>query len=300
MHSLGIDIGGTSIKAGIVGAEGLAGEIREVATPSDPERIVPAIVALAQRFPDQYSAGVAVAAYLNPSRDRVEFSPNIAWDGRPLRQELEQGLQRPVVLENDANAAGFAEYSLGAGRDAPSMVMLTLGTGVGGAVILDGRLLAGARGVAGELGHIVVQPGGELCGCGQRGCVETVSSGTALMTMASRALGRDIDSSQALEKALTEAPELKKRLLTAMAEGVIEALLQIQAVVDPALSVIGGGVTQRLGPELFAVLDRVRTDALDARRSSAFPDIRPAELGNSAGIVGAGLLARVRGARSAH
>lgn len=292
VHSLGIDIGGTSIKAGIVGPLGLEGEIRQVPTPSHPDAIIDTTLALAKSFPVQATAGVAVAAFLDPSRTHVEFSPNVAWDGRPVRHELEQGLQVPVVLENDANAAGFGEYVLGAGQQASSMVMLTLGTGVGGAVILDGKLVAGARGVAGELGHIVVNPGGEVCGCGQRGCVETVSSGTALMTMARGELGPDINSSHALEKALADAPQLRRTLLNTMAGGIIGALLQIQAVVDPELSVIGGGVTERLGAELFDALDRLKNEALDARRSVAFPPIIPAALGNSAGIIGAGLLAQ--------
>lgn len=300
VQSLGIDIGGTSIKAGIVGPEGVVGDIREVPTPSDPDDIIDATLALAKSFPVQRAAGVAVAAFLDPSREHVEFSPNIAWEGRPLRQELEQGLQLPVVLENDANAAGFGEYLLGAGRNAPSMVMLTLGTGVGGAVILDGNLLSGARGVAGELGHLVVNPGGAVCGCGQRGCVETVSSGTALMTMAAHALGIDIHSPQALEEALAKTPEVKETLLKTMAEGIIGALLHIQAVVDPAISVIGGGVTQRLGSDLFVALDRAQHDRLEARRSVAFPHIVVAQLGNSAGIIGAGLLAQQRSVDSAH
>jgi len=300
VQSLGIDIGGTSIKAGIVGPRGLEGEIRQVPTPSHPDAIIDTTLALAKSFPVQPTVGVAVAAFLDPARTHVEFSPNIAWDGRPLRHELEEGLQLPVVLENDANAAGYGEYVLGAGQQASPMVMLTLGTGVGGAVILDGKLLAGARGVAGELGHIVVNPGGAVCGCGQRGCVETVSSGTALMTMARQALGIEINSTHALKQALVDAPELRKTLLNTMAEGIIGALLQIQAVVDPALSVIGGGVTERLGAELFDALDRLKDDALDRRRSVAFPPIVPAELGNSAGIIGAGLLAQRHDVHSAH
>ena len=291
MQSLGIDIGGTSIKAGLVGPEGLEGEIRQVSTPSDPDDIVSATVALAEEFPRRERVGVAVAAFVDPARERIELSPNIAWEQRPLRLELEERLKVPVVLENDANAAGFAEYALGAGREESSMVMLTLGTGVGGAVVLQGEVLTGARGVAGELGHIVVQPGGVLCGCGQRGCVETVSSGTALLRAASTQLGTRLDSAEELERALRDAPELRHTLVNQVARGITAALLHIQAVVDPSIAVIGGGVSERLGEELFQAIQHGTTDALEGRRSAAFPQIVPAHLGNAAGIIGAGLLA---------
>lgn len=292
VHSLGIDIGGTSIKAGIVGPEGIVGEVRQVPTALDPDDIVAATLALARDFDGVERVGVAVAAFVDPAREYIELSPNIAWEGRPLRRELEDALQFAVVLENDANAAGVAEYTLGAGREAHSMVMLTLGTGVGGAVVLDGNVLPGARGVAGELGHIVVEPGGALCGCGQRGCVETVSSGTALLRMAGSVSGRQLGSADELERVLRDAPELRATLLQQMADGVISALVQIQAVVDPALAVIGGGVAERLGAELFAALTRGRHDVVEGRRSAAFPQIVPAHLGNTAGVIGAGLLAQ--------
>jgi len=291
VESLGIDIGATSIKAAVVGAGGLAGEVREVATPVDPDDIVARTIALAKDFTGTQRVGVAVAAFLDPARERIELSPNIAWEGRPLRRELQDSLQLPVVLENDANAAAVGEYAFGAGRQVASMVMLTLGTGVGGAVVLEGNLLSGARGVAGELGHLVVEPGGVLCGCGQRGCVETVSSGTALWAMAGSALGRKVRSVDELERVLRDAPELRGQLVQQMANGVISALVQIQAVIDPAVAVIGGGVADRLGEELFAALKHAKDRVLEGRKSRAFPEILPAHLGNTAGIIGAGLLA---------
>lgn len=292
VESLGIDIGATSIKAGVVGSEGLGGEVLEVPTPVNPDDIVARTIALVRGFSGTQRVGVAVAAFLDPARERIELSPNIAWEGRLLRRELQDSLQLPVVLENDANAAAVGEYTFGAGRQAASMVMLTLGTGVGGAVVLAGELLSGARGVAGELGHLVVQPGGVLCGCGQRGCVETVSSGTALLRMAGSAVGKQLGSADELEKVLRDAPELRATLVQQMADGVISALVQIQAVLDPVVAVIGGGVADRLSEELFAALNRATDRELEGRRSLAFPEIVPAHLGNTAGIIGAGLLAQ--------
>ena len=290
MTSLGIDIGGTAIKAGVFDGDELRA-LDPIPTPTNPDDIVQAVIDIARKHPQVDSVGVAVAAFLDRTRRRVLLSPNISWSDRALADELEQALGVPVGLENDANAAGFAEYSRGAGRGASSMVMLTLGTGVGGAVIVGGQLLTGPRGIAGELGHIIVEPGGVRCGCGQRGCVETVASGTALMRLASEALGEPVTTAGALETALHHQPRLREQLLVRASEALVLAVANLQAVVDPDVVVVGGGVAERLGSELFEALGTARGVVLEGRRSDAFADIRPAMLGNRAGTIGAALLA---------
>lgn len=294
MASLGIDIGGTAIKAGLYRDDQLE-SLPAVPTPRQPDGIIQAVIDIARQHPSGDPLGVAVAAFLDSTRRRVALSPNIDWEDRALAEELESALDRRVVVENDANAAGFAEYARGAGVNAQSMVMITLGTGVGGAVILDSQLLTGPRGMAAELGHIIVEPGGERCGCGQRGCVETVSSGTAMMRQVAHQLGREVSEPAALESELEAHPSLRAEVVERAARGIMLALANLQAVLDPEVVVIGGGVADRLGPLLFEALDHARAEVLEGRRSGAFPDIRPARLGNTAGVIGAALLAREAG-----
>ena len=291
MTSLGIDIGGTAIKAGLYRDDQLE-PLPAVATPRQPDEIVQAVIDIAREHRAVEATGVAVAAFVDASRRSIALSPNIDWADRPLADEVEAAIERPIAVENDANAAGFAEYARGAGARSRSMVMLTLGTGVGGAVILDGDVVTGPRGMAAELGHIIVEPGGERCGCGQRGCVETVSSGTAMMSQVARKLGRDVSQPAALEHELAQNPSLRDEVVSRAARGLVLALANLQAVLDPEVVVIGGGVTDRLGASLFDAIDRQRAHLLEGRRSDAFPDIRAAQLGNTAGVIGAALLAQ--------
>ena len=263
-----------------------------MATPRAPGEIVQAVIDIARQHGDVEATGVAVAAFVDASRRRIALSPNIDWVDRPLADEVEAAIGRPIVIENDANAAGFAEYARGAGAKSRSMVMLTLGTGVGGAVILDGHVVTGPRGMAAELGHIIVEPGGERCGCGQRGCVETVSSGTAMMSQVATKLGRDVSEPAALEQELAHNASLRDEVVSRAARGLVLALANLQAVLDPEVVVIGGGVTDRLGASLFDAIDQQRALLLEGRRSDAFPDIRAAQLGNTAGVIGAALLAQ--------
>lgn len=292
MHSVGVDIGGTTIKAARVTDNGQLEDLTTRPTPANPDDLVDAVVELLGHYPAELSAGVAVAAFLDSGRRQVVMSPNISWSNRPLAEELEQRSGRRVHLENDANAAGWAEFRAGAGKGSHSMVMLTLGTGVGGAVIIGDRLIDGSRGLAAELGHIVVEPGGRVCGCGQRGCVETVSSGTAMMRSVADAIGRPIDSPEVLESELAADSALRHVVVDTVAQGIVLALINLQAVIDPEVAVIGGGVADRLGPELMDSLGRAHSELGASRRSTAFPELRQAQMGNQAGIVGAGLLAR--------
>lgn len=302
MYSLGVDLGGTRIKSGVVGPDGAVQQFGSVSTPAHPDDIVDAVVESVTRLRSEWDVshvGVAVAAFLDATRAQVELSPNIAWADRPLREELGDRLALPVVLENDANAAGYAEAARGAGEGADSVVMLTLGTGVGGAVVLGGRPLVGARGIAGELGHLVVEPGGAQCGCGQRGCVETVSSGTAMMAQVSALTGRAISDASQLAQELASDPSVRDAVLARVAQGLIQGIVQIQAVVDPDVVVLGGGVAENLGEVLLEAMRVAHRELLEGRRSQAFPEIRLATLGNQAGVLGAALLAAGQGPAAA-
>ncbi|WP_452176688.1 ROK family protein [Georgenia subflava] len=181
MDAIGVDIGGTKIAAGVVGEDGtLRAQTRHDTDPTDPAAIEAAVIAAVAELRDGHdvgAVGVAAAGYISPRRDGVVFAPNIAWRDYPLRERLSHGIDLPMVVENDANAAGWAEFRFGRGRHVEHMVMATVGTGLGGAIIADGRLLRGAFGAAGEIGHMEMVPSGHYCGCGHEGCWEMYASG---------------------------------------------------------------------------------------------------------------------------
>lgn len=235
--------------------------------------------------------GVAVAGFVDPTRRIVQFSPNISWTNRPLAEELEDALGVSVVLENDANAACFAEFHQGAGRGASSLAMFTLGTGVGGAVMVGGDLVVGARGMAGELGHLPVGASGKRCGCGAIGCLETVASGTAIVEAVRTRLGLPDASGDDVTEILGRDDALRTAIFDEVAGFLAHAITAVGAVTDPDVVVIGGGVMERSGDVL---LDQIR-HRVDQAQSGVFfpasPRIVAAELGNRAGAIGAALLA---------
>jgi glucokinase len=303
VHSIGIDIGGTAIKAGLLDDIGaLVKTARRESVPANPDAIVEHTISLVRELAEGldggYSVGVAVAAFLNAARDTVVLSPNIAWENRSLRAELESSVGVPITLENDANAAAWGEYQQGAGVDAESMVMFTLGTGVGGAVILGNKLLVGARGIAGELGHIIVEPDGPQCGCGQYGCLEAVASATAFVREYRAHTGDHEVTTATIEKALSDQPELSADLYRRAARALALALVDVQAVFDPDCVVFGGGMADKAGPVLVPLVEQHWAELTRNRRSHARPSIRLATLGNNAGVIGAALASRAPGVRA--
>ena len=188
MYAIGIDIGGTKIAGALVDADGnLVRELRVPTPAKDSAAIVDAVANLINVLSEGETvvgAGVAAAGFIDAEQANIVYAPNLAWRNEPFKALVEAKVSVPVLLENDANAAGWAEFRYGAGKGYKHMVMLTLGTGVGGAVVVDSKLLRGGFGVAAELGHMRVVPEGRLCGCGQHGCIEQYASGTALLRSA--------------------------------------------------------------------------------------------------------------------
>jgi len=308
--NVGIDIGGTKIAGGVVAADGRIIDRLRVSTPTDTADLAQAVARmvgeLAARH-DVHAVGVAAAGYIDRSRSVMLHSPNIDWHNAPLRDEFEARIGRPVTLENDANAAGWGEYRFGAGKGSTDMVMVTLGTGVGGAVIGDGRLLIGANGSAAELGHLRFVRGGRACGCGQSGCLEQYASGRALQRELNDiadaggigqriAAHRDADRivhgadlALLLEQGDAGALEAVRRVATALGE----ACGAFQAVLDPDLFVIGGGVAE-LG-ELLLEPTRIAYDtSLPGFGDRPTARFVTATLGNDAGLVGVADLAGLR------
>jgi glucokinase len=309
---VGIDIGGTKIAGGIVDESGALLRRSRVPTPVDVGEIEAAVAAMVIELAagEPVVAGVAAAGFIDRDRSKVYFAPNIAWRDEPLRERLEALTGVPVLIENDANAAGWAEYRYGAGENLSDVVMLTLGTGVGGAVVVDGTLLRGGHGSAAELGHMRVVPEGRTCGCGQRGCLEVYGSGRALQHEASEiAVDAEFGIGQRLAAAAREPEGLTGAVISRLVQegdpGALEALRRIAvaigtacgsfaAILDPQRFVIGGGVSQ-LGDVLLGPMRDAFAAAMPASGSSRpSADFAVAQMTNDAGVIGVADLARRR------
>lgn len=185
--TIGVDIGGTKIAAGVVDEAGAIIETHTVATPSTPGGIVDAICSAVAGAGEGHrieAVGIGAAGYVDDKRATVLFAPNIDWRHEPLKDKVEQRVGLPVVVENDANAAAWGEFRFGAGQGHEDVIVITLGTGLGGGIIIGNKLRRGRFGVAAEFGHIRVVPDGLLCGCGSQGCWEQYASGRALVRYA--------------------------------------------------------------------------------------------------------------------
>ena len=311
MHSIGIDIGGTKIAGALVDANGNILQESKVPSPADSaDGLVAAVVDLVQDLSLNRSilgVGVAAAGFIDAAAANVIYAPNLNWRNEPLKNRLQSKIDFPVVIENDANAAGWAEFRYGAGRGYKHMTMLTIGTGVGGAIIVDGRVLRGGFGVAGELGHMRVVPDGLPCGCGQNGCLESYGSGTALLKSA-RALANSADPAGArlreleatagelsgaqVYQAIVEGDPGALRLLEQLGTHLGRAIASLSAILDPEVVVIGGGVSAA-GELLLGPIRDAYQRNLPARGFRPELELKVAELVNDAGVVGAADLARV-------
>lgn len=307
MLKVGIDIGGTKIAGGVVDDDGRIVEQLRVETPVEIAALEDAVVDMVRHLKDSYdvtAVGVAAAGFVDRDGAVIIHAPNIAWRNEPLKAKLEGRLDMPVTIENDANAAGWAEYRFGGGAHVDDMVMLTLGTGVGGAVILNGRLYRGGHGIGAELGHMRFTRDGRPCGCGQNGCLEQYASGRALQREANAiadagGIGEALAAVRA-EKGSISGPAVS-RLVLADDPGALEALRRVatalgeacggfQAVLDPSLFVIGGGVAE-LGDVLLEPVRLAYETSLPGYGDRPVAEFAIARLGNSAGIIGAADLA---------
>ena len=307
MLKVGIDIGGTKIAGGVVDDHGHIVEQLRVETPTDTSALEDAVVDMVRhldRGHDIAAVGVAAAGFVDRAGTTVIHAPNIDWHNEPLKAKLESRLEMPVTIENDANAAGWAEFRFGAGRNYQDVAMLTLGTGVGGAVISGGALYRGGHGIAGELGHTRFVRDGRPCGCGQNGCLEQYASGRALQREAN-AIADDGGVGAALaavraEKGAIGGPAIS-RLVLAEDPGALEALRRVatalgeacggfQAVLDPELFIIGGGVAQ-LADVLLEPVRIAYETSLPGYGDRPIAEFAIAHLGNDAGIIGAADLA---------
>jgi len=314
--TVGVDVGGTKIASGVVDDQGTVLEQEQVPTPDArgadaAEAIAAAIAELVTRHRRRHevqAVGVGAAGFVDSRRATVLFAPNIAWRNEPLRDRVMEQIDLPVVIENDANAAAWAEFRFGAGEDVDDLILLTVGTGIGGGIVLNGALHRGAFGVAAEVGHMRVVPqGGERCGCGNRGCWEQYASGRALVREArdmvqsgsplagalEEACGGDVSALQGpmITELARDGDLSSKELVSDVGRWLGAGLASLADILDPAVAVIGGGVSAA-GDLLLGPLRETFGRELSGRGHRPILQIRLAEMGNTAGIVGAGDLAR--------
>ena len=309
--TVGVDVGGTKIAAGVVdGAGKLVAHTRRDTPAQDTAGVLEGIADAVRELRVDHEVvgvGIGAAGFVDASRSTVMFAPNLAWRDEDLRASLVSRLDLPVVVENDANAAAWAESRFGAGRDHDDIAVLTIGTGVGGGIIQGGRLVRGGYGVAAEVGHITMVPYGRRCGCGLQGCWEQYGSGRALLTEAKeiarhspafasgllRAAGGDLE--RITGEMVTEAAQAGDvgglHCYDEISRWIGLGLAQLAAVLDPSLFVIGGGVSAA-GEVLRGRVENVFRANLTGRGHRPVAEVRLAELGWEAGMVGAADLAR--------
>ncbi len=309
--AIGVDVGGTKIAAGVVDQRGTIIEMVKRSTPAANasgtiDVISDAVRELLARYQVE-AIGIGAAGFVEESRSAVVFAPNLAWRNEPVARRVEERTGRPVVVENDANAAAWAEAKLGAGRGHDEVVLITVGTGIGSGIVLNGQLYRGRWGMAGEPGHYRVVPEGRLCGCGNRGCWEQYASGSALVAEA-REFARRSPSAAArllqlaggtvegitgpeVTAAAREGDAAAVRCFEIIGRWLGEGLADLAAILDPGCFVLGGGVSDAgdllLGPARLAF-----KNGLTGRQFRPHASVVLAELGPEAGLIGAADLAR--------
>ncbi|MBG6183979.1 glucokinase [Arthrobacter sp. CAN_A214] len=309
--AVGIDIGGTKVAAGVVDVYGRTLAEATRATPGqdarEVERVIAELVGELSRDFRIRSVGIGAAGWMDLANGTVLFSPHLAWRNEPLRRNLEVLLRRRVTVVNDADAAAWAEWRFGAGRDEPRLVCVTLGTGIGGAMILDGRVERGRYGVAGEFGHQILVPQGHRCECGNRGCWEQYASGNALgreareLAAANSPVARNLLDAvdgdvQAITGALVTSlamggDQASRELVDDIGQWLGLGLANLAAALDPGTFVIGGGLSSA-GQLLLEPTRRAFARNLTGRGFRPAARIDLAALGPAAGLIGAADLSR--------
>ncbi|SOB79537.1 ROK family protein [Streptomyces sp. 1331.2] len=307
MTVLALDIGGTELKGAVVAADGTV--VRTVRRPTRPVRparparpncgagtALDAVLDCATELAElarraglrPRAAGVAAPGLVDEAAGTVVRAVNLDWHDVPIRDRLAEHLGLPIAFGHDVRAGGLAEARLGAGRGSHSFVFVPVGTGIAAAVLTGGRAMTGARGIAGELGHLVVRPGGERCACGGRGCLETVASAAAIARRHARLTGMTTSGAEDVHRRAVDGEAQAGQVWAEAVEALADGLAATVALLDPERIVIGGGLA-RAGDHLLAPLAAALTERLAFRTA---PRLVAAELGRRAGCLGAALLAQ--------
>ena len=310
--SIGVDVGGTKILAGVVDESGKVLKSIRVDTPkAGGAAVTEAIGEVVSTLAKEYSlkrAGIAVPGYVSSDRQTVLGMPNIKnWQQFNLRNDLHKILNFEIFVENDANAAAWAEYKFGAGQGESHVIILTIGTGLGGGMVIDGELYRGANGTGAEFGHMRVVPNGIPCGCGVNGCFEKYASGSGLMAHTKKLIDEDPNGAKnlldkgdgtfdgLLGKHITEAAlagdSLAIEALAITGHWIGAGISTLAALLDPSLVVIGGGVVEA-GDLILNPTRAAMEQYMPFHGQHPHPKIVAAQLLNDAGLVGAADLAR--------
>jgi glucokinase len=310
--TIGIDVGGTKVLGGVVDE---SGKVLTTARKDTPRQggsaLTQTIADVAKELLEKHSVssvGVSAAGFVSSDRKTMLATPNIAdWNGVDLDHQLNQLIGLPVVIENDANAAAWGEAKFGAGKNQDHMMMLTVGTGIGGGIVVNGALYRGAYGIAAEYGHMRVVPDGHICGCGARGCFEQYASGNALLRHAREAINASPEvarnllsrgdgtvtglTGQAITEAARDGDPVALTAFNTTGQWLGAGIASLAVLLDPACVVIGGGVI-----DAGEILLKPTRESLERNMPFAgkhpYPKIIAAQLGNDAGLVGVADLAR--------
>jgi glucokinase len=309
--AVGIDIGGTKIAGGVVTAAGqVLGRIRVPTPPADQEATLVALLAavaeLCDRHPEVEAIGVGAAGLVEWPGGRARWAPHNSYRRLELRRLVHERTGLPTTVENDANAAAWAEAHFGAGAGSDHLVLVTVGTGIGGGLLLDGRLYHGEQGFAGELGHLIVDPDGDRCPCGNNGCLEAMASGSTLGRLGRAAAAADpggrlaalagrpeLVSGETVFAAALEGDKVALALFERIGHWLGVGIASLVTIFDPDLVVVGGGVAAT-GELLLAPARASFERYVHGRAHRDLPPVVPTRLGADAGLVGAATLALAR------
>ena len=310
--AVGIDVGGTKILGGVVDADGAVLDSEQVPTPGDGAGTLAAIETLVAKLLARnqgvVAVGVGAAGLVEWPGGRIRWAPHNAYRDLPLREVLAAATCLPVVVDNDANVAAWAESRFGAGHGADDMVLLTIGTGIGTGLVLAGHVYRGSAGIGAELGHMIVDVDGAPCPCGNVGCLEAMASGSTLGRLGREAAAADPGGRLAALAAAAATPVTGEIVFAAALEGDKAALglfervghwlgvgiASLVTIFDPDLVVVGGGVAAT-GDLLLAPARASFQRYVHGRGHRDLPPVVPTRLGDDAGLVGAASLALGRG-----
>lgn len=310
--SIGVDVGGTKVLAGVVDENGKILKSIRVDTPKiGGQAVTETIANVVRTLAEEFSlsrAGIAVPGYVSSDRQRVLGIPNIKnWHEFNLRDELFKLLKMETVVENDANAAAWAEYKFGSAKGESHVIILTIGTGLGGGIIIDGKLYRGANGTGAEFGHMRVVPNGIPCGCGVDGCFERYASGSGMMLHIKKLIEENPAGSRNLlargdgtfegllgthvTQAAIEGDEIARAALAITGNWIGVGVATLSSILDPALVIIGGGVVEA-GDLILEPARKAMEEMMPFQGKHPSPRIVGAKLLNDAGLVGVADLAR--------
>ena len=317
-YVVGVDMGGTKILAAVINAKGeIVQQAKRATKPKKgPEEVIERITRCireaidgAELKPSQIRAiGIGSPGPLDPETGVIIFAPNLGWSNVPLKAKLEANLSIPTFVDNDVNVGTLGEYAFGAGRGVKNLVGIFVGTGIGGGIILDGKLFHGVNKTAGEVGHMIVEAKGPRCGCGNFGCLEAVASRTAITRDLQKAILKkgkkskltelnggnlDLIRSKAIARAVKHGDKPTIKVVQRAAKYLGISVASIVHFLNPEMVVLGGGVVEAMGDSL---LDPIRHAAAEYALPTTMDGVQivAATLGDNAGVIGASVLARER------